>query len=579
MVSSVVNKQSVGKSAFSQVDARCILLIAFVGCISFLPLLGSAGLFDPTDSFFIESGREMLETQKFIVPLMNYEQWLDKPALDFCLIATSLKLFGVSEFAGRLPAALSGILEAILLFVLSRQILTVRQSLFSALSLLAFPLFIIVGRTSLSDEPLSLCFCCAVLSLAIASIKKRPIFLVPGYIGLGLAILLKGPPLALIFTGLAVGGYLLLAERANLFQAIWNLRPLVGLLAAAAIALPYYIWAHVGTNGEFTVNFFLRQNLGRAAGTVNHVRPFWWYVPVFLAGIFPWSLMLLTFSQRFFHRILHIDTARSTPRVKLLKFAACWAALGFCFFSAVPTKLETYIVPILPAVALLCGSYLDVLARAARSNFARRAFIACLSCVAAVVIITPIATKIAFKDAVQLFPLQLCAAGVLLIACGMGIRESFRSHLSRAGGWLLGAVISYCAVFIPVIFVTYHDVYQSPIDKLVTYAHDEHADLAVLFFSLPSVMYRYGHAIPLIKDEQDMRNFAEGAPDKRWVLMNRDVLSLLKWTERSPRVVAHEGRWWLFAVGKNCKKENTAEWNGLNVGVYPTLADRSKMKF
>jgi 4-amino-4-deoxy-L-arabinose transferase-like glycosyltransferase len=575
MSGSVVNQQSVGKNAFARVDARCVFLIAIVGCICFLPFLGSAGLFDPTDSFFIESGRELLETQRFIVPLMNYEQWLDKPATDFCLIAASLKMFGINEFAGRFPAAVSGILEAILLFVLARRILSVRQALFSSLALLAFPLFIVVGRTSLSDEPLSLCLCCAVLSFALASITKRNRYLIPAYVGLGLAILFKGPFLALIFAGLVVGAYLLLTERANLSIAAWKLRPLVGLLGAAAIALPYYIWAHVGTNGEFTTNFFLRQNLGRAAGTVNHVRPFWWYAPVLLGGVFPWSL-ILTFAGRFLRRIMSLDSVRSTPRVKLLKFAVCWAVLGFCFFSAVPTKLETYIVPILPAVALLCGCFLDVLARTSTSRFSRRSMIAGVAIVCVVAVGTPLGTQAAFKSANQFFVLQIVAAAALLFTCALGIRDCLENRLARAGRWLLGSVITYCAVFIPLIFVVYHDVYQSPIDRLITYAHDEHADLAVLFFSLPSAMYRYGHAIPLIKDEHDMRAFADGAPDKRWLLMNRDVLSLLKWTERSPRVVAHEGRWWLFAVGKNCKKENTAEWNGLNIGIYPTLADRDK---
>ena len=575
MVSGGTINQTVDKSTNARVNARCVALIALVGCLAFLPFLGSAGLFDPTDSFFIESGRELLETHKFIVPLMNYEQWLDKPATDFCLIAASLKIFGINEFAGRLPAALSGILEAVLLFLLGRQILTVRQALFSALSLLAFPLFIIVGRTSLSDEPLSLCLCCAVLSFAVAAIKKQPKFLIPAYIGLGLAILFKGPFLALIFAGLVVGGYLLLTERANVLSAVWNLRPLAGLLGAAAIALPYYIWAHIGTEGEFTTNFFLRQNLGRAAGTVNHVRPFWWYGPIVAGGIFPWSL-LLTFAGRFFRRILKIDTTDSTSRVKLLKFAICWAVLGFIFFSAVPTKLETYIVPILPAVALLCGCFLDVLARAANSALAGRSLLVALSSICVIAIGTPIAVQLAFKEANTLQPLQIAAAVVLVAACVFGFRACLKSKLAKAARYVVGSVIAYCAIFIPLIFVVYHEAYQAPIDKLIAYAYKERADLGVLYFSLPSAMYKYGRAIPLIKSREDMRSFADGAPDKRWVLMNRDVLDGLDWTERSPRVVAHEGRWWLFAVGKNCTKENTAQWNGLKNGVYPTLADRNR---
>ena len=71
-----------------------------------------------------------------------------------------------------------------------------------------------------------------------------------------------------------------------------------------------------------------------------------------------------------------------------------------------------------------------------------------------------------------------------------------------------------------------------------------------------------------------MHDYADAAPNKRWILINKDVLSLLEWTERSPRVVAHEGRWWLFAVGRNCMKEDTVEWNGPSVGFYPSLAEK-----
>lgn len=569
----IANDSSQGKSASARLDALCYLTLAVIAACAFLPCLGSAGMFDPTDSFFIESGREMLETHKFIVPLMNYEQWLDKPALDFCLIALSLKLFGVNEFAGRLPAALSGILECLLLFACSRQLLTRRQAFLSALVLLASPLFIIVGRTSLSDEPLSLFLTTSLLSFALASIKKSKLFLVPAYIGLGLAILLKGPPLALILTGLVLTGYLLLTERLKFFSAAFQLQPIGGLLAAAAIALPYYLWAHIGTGGEFTTNFFLRQNLGRAAGTVNHVRPFWWYAPILFLGVFPWSIALLA-SYRFLKKVLLIAPEHCTRRQKLEKFACCWAVLGFLFFSAVPTKLETYIVPILPAIAILSGCFLDLLLRARQSKLSRAVLSICLVLAATMVVASPVVIKLTLDKQGAFVPVQIVACVALLAGCAFGFFKLRKRQLEASTYALLGTTIAYFAVFIPLLFVVYHKSYQEPVDKLISYAHSQHADLAVLYFSMPSAMFRYQRAIPLIKSKEEMHAYADGAPDKRWVLINPEALDLLDWTERSPRVVAHEGKWWLFAVGKNCTKENTVEWNGVSKGGYPTLADR-----
>jgi 4-amino-4-deoxy-L-arabinose transferase-like glycosyltransferase len=571
-------------------DRRCLLVVFGVACIAFLPFLGSAGMFDPTDSFFIEAGREMLETHRFIVPLMNYEQWLDKPALDFCLIAASLGTFGINEFAGRLPSALSSIVEVVVLFILSSQLLTRRQAFLCSLVLAATPLFIVVGRTSLSDEPLSLFLTTCLLSFAVASIKKSSVFLIPAYAALGVAILLKGPPLAMVLTGLVVGGYLIWSRHGAFLRDALKLHPLAGLAGAFVIAAPYYIWAHLGTNGEFTTNFFLRQNLGRAAGTVNHVRPFWWYFPIVFGGTFPWSISLL-FARKYLRKVALSKFNQSTQRQELLKFAIAWVVLGFVFFSAVPTKLETYIVPILPALAILAGCFLDVLVRvnslgkaigasgssgATHKVSASRVVASALFlAVSVAAIASPIALQKTFDKDGRFLPIDVLAAITVVLICAWGGRELNKksAHFSYA---LVASMFVLSSVFIPVLFVAYNKAYQQPVDELVSYAKSHNAGLAVAYFPMPSVIYRYGHAIPVIKSRKEMLAYAESAPDRRWILINKDVLDLLDWTERSPRVVACNGRWWLFAIGRNCRTEDTVEWHGPKMGPYPEFADKVK---
>src|SRR5277367_1919176 len=75
----------------------------------FLVGLGSYGMLDPTDSFFVEAPKEMLEQGHFLTPLFNYADWFDKPAFPFLLTVVSYKMFGISTWAARLPSALSGI--------------------------------------------------------------------------------------------------------------------------------------------------------------------------------------------------------------------------------------------------------------------------------------------------------------------------------------------------------------------------------------------------------------------------------------------------------------------------------------
>jgi 4-amino-4-deoxy-L-arabinose transferase-like glycosyltransferase len=549
-------------------EGQVIALVASAAALVFLPFLGSARMFDPTDSFFIESAREMLEMHQFSAPLMNYEPWLDKPAFDFWLIILSFKCFGINEFAGRLPSALAGGLEVIVTYVLSRQLLSRRQALLAAAVLMSLPLFAIVGRVSLTDEPLSLFLTTGLLSLAIASIKQSPKALIPAYLALSLAVLTKGP-FALALVGLITLSYFAVTNYRRIFKSVWELKPLAGIACLAVLTLPYYIWAHIDTHGAFTSSFFLRQNLGRMVGVLNHVREFWWYVPIALAGFFPWSL-LDCFAGPFMYKLWRGRSKDVSKRHRLLVFACCWAIATFVFFSAIPTKLETYIIPLAPALAVFTGCFLDLLIRCRRGL----PVVAVSGALLVAAVAGPIVVGRLFDRSGTYLLFELPGAAIVLCAALTAIYLVFRQRIGLAVATVCGATAGVCAIFIPLLFAIYYSAYQIQIDKLVDFAKEHKANLAVTYFSLPSAIFHYGRQVPLIRNQQEMRTYAEASDGPQWLLISDDVLSTLCWTDRSPRVVVHDGRWWLFAVGRNCKKENTVEWNGPNIGVYPVLGTK-----
>jgi 4-amino-4-deoxy-L-arabinose transferase-like glycosyltransferase len=557
------------KSLFHRMtEAQAVLLVAGLAALVFLPFLGSAHMFDPTDSFFMESAREMLETNRLSVPLMNYELWLDKPALHFWLIILSFKMFGLNEFAGRLPSAICGILEVVATYILSRQLLSRRQAFLSAVVLMSVPLFVIVGRVSLTDETLSMFLAISLLSFAIAAIKDKPKILLLAYFALSLAVLCKGP-VAVVLVGLIVLSYFLVENFSKIFYSIWRVHPIAGLVCILVITAPYFIWAHTSTNGAFTSSFFFRQNIGRMVGVLNHVRPFWWYLPIVLAGFFPWSF-LLVFEGSFVKKIWSGRSTVISKRRRLLVFASCWMTITFLLFSAIPTKLETYIIPLAPAFALFTGCYLDVLVRARR--------VLPIALMAAVVLLSLVAGPIAvykLLDTTGIFlPIELAGLVFVCLLISLGFHFVRCGKAEKSICTISGATLALCAIFIPLVFAIYYHAYQMPIDRLVQYAKDRQANLAVVYFSMPSVIFHYGRQIPLIRNGEEMLDFAEASDGKQWILLNEDVLSLLHWTDRSPRVVVHDGRFWLFAVGRKCKKENTVEWNGPRKGVYPTLSNK-----
>ena len=578
---STSDKQSKPVSGLSDWQIAGLLLVA-ASCV-FIPFLGYTPMIDPTDSFFTESAREMLELKSFACTFINYEPWLDKPALHFWFIVLAFKCFGINEFAGRLPAAIAGILEVVATFFFSRQFLTRRQSLLSSVILLSLPLFVSVGRVSLTDEPLSLCLTVALFSFAVLIIKKRLLYLVLAYLALSVAVLIKGP-FAIVLVGLIVAAHVVLTslpgvdlrkiDFKRVLSYVWKLHPAAGLFLMLILTAPYYIWAHNETHGAFTTAFFFRQNFGRMVGVVNHVRPFWWYLPIALGGFFPWSV-LVPFAGPWAAKIWRHKQILSDKRSQILVFAACWLTVTFCFFSAIPTKLYTYIIPLSPAFALLLGCFVDGLLKA-RKMFALYVVSAFF---AIGLIVGPFVVSRIFDKAHAFLALEVTAGATLIAITAYAAYLLRNRNLNRGIAVLCGGVSLFSAIFVPMMFQVYYNVYQLPIDNLVAYALERKANLAVVNYLVPSTTYHYKRKLPLIKDESEMTSYGD-EPGMQWILISDDVLSVLAWTNRSPRAVCYDGHWWLFSIDKDCEKEGTVEWVGLYTKdaahkpvSYPKLSD------
>src|SRR5437879_6518455 len=96
-----------------------LLLLLTLAVWSFSYRLGAAPLLDdPTEAEYAEVGREMLETGDWISPQLNYVLFLNKPPLTYWMIALSDRLFGVNEFASRLPSVLAGLVVVLLVVAL-----------------------------------------------------------------------------------------------------------------------------------------------------------------------------------------------------------------------------------------------------------------------------------------------------------------------------------------------------------------------------------------------------------------------------------------------------------------------------
>jgi 4-amino-4-deoxy-L-arabinose transferase-like glycosyltransferase len=210
--------------------------------------------------------------------------------------------------------------------------------------------FCVYGRGASTDMPFTACctVCFALLAVSATEGAAPRSRLALAYVALGLAVLAKGP-LALI---LAAGVVLLFWGFDERGGYVRRLHLVPGLLLAVVVSAPWF-WMAFRQNGfSFIAVFLINHNLARYLSEVHHhAEPFYYYVPVLLGLVFPWSGWLLALVPR---AATALKGRRQWDPGRL--FAACWFLFPLLFFSLSGSKLPGYVLVSLPALALLMAA-------------------------------------------------------------------------------------------------------------------------------------------------------------------------------------------------------------------------------
>lgn len=353
----------------SKVDFFKVLLVfSFFVIILYFYKLGSIGLIDVDEPRYAEAGREMLESGNWIVPYFNYEIRYDKPIFFYWLEACSMKVFGVSEFAARLPSVLSALLCAVFVFYCLKTFYNYTVALLGVLIMMTSFEFAALSRFSVTDMTLAsylssslICFFLGYSELVssrrfyrhqIAEFTWRYIF---AFIFLGLGFLTKGP-IAVVLIGLVTVPFFLWIGQIDFFirnKSFWT-----GFVLFLLLIFPWYVLAHIATSGEFTNTFFGLHNFSRYTDVVSgHKGSLYYFVLVVLIGFLPWIFFLPQAINSICNKGL--KTLLVSPKTQLPWFCVWWFIVIFVFFSFSKTKLLTYILPIFPAVSIIVALWFD----------------------------------------------------------------------------------------------------------------------------------------------------------------------------------------------------------------------------
>ena len=337
-----------------------LALTLLLGASLFLLLwqLGAYGLIDVDEGRYAEVPREMFISGDWLTPRLNYLNFFDKPPLLYWGIALAYAVFGVSEFAARLVPALAALLGIMAAYGLGRRMFGPRAGWLSGLILLTSLMWTVMARVVLTDMVVSsLVFCALALWwLAVseaASARRKTIFLAMFWLSLGLGMLAKGP-VAPVLCGGAIFVYLLVCKQ---WKTLREMGWLWGVPLLVAVAAPWYI-AVAARHPEFNNAFWYEQNFGRFTGAIAKVDHS--HGPLFLLQflpvvVFPWSVFALPALLFGWKRLGPVRTQKQRAAVFLLGSVA----FVMLFFSASESKLVTYILPVVPPLAILMAAYFD----------------------------------------------------------------------------------------------------------------------------------------------------------------------------------------------------------------------------
>jgi 4-amino-4-deoxy-L-arabinose transferase-like glycosyltransferase len=320
-----------------------ILLLLYVCLFSGL---GALGLVGPDEPRYAAIARAMSETHDWITPRLWGTPWFEKPVLYYWTAGIAMRLFGVSEFAARLPSALAALLAVVAVAWTALRIYGIGAAWYTLLMLPTSVAMIGFARAA-SPDMLFAGLLTATMAVAVEMLQKpRPGSILRVAFGffLGAAVLAKGPA-AVILAG---GATILWAVLARQWRAPFRfLHPLV-IAVFCATALPWYVLCAI-RNSDFLQVFIWQHNFERYLTPIfEHRQPFWFFGPIFLLGILPWLPLLIT-SLWDASRIFHFENERDSPAF----FIACWGAFTLLFFSISQSKLPGYILPAFPPAALL----------------------------------------------------------------------------------------------------------------------------------------------------------------------------------------------------------------------------------
>jgi 4-amino-4-deoxy-L-arabinose transferase-like glycosyltransferase len=333
-----------------------VLLIAGFCAFLFFYGIGQFGLIGADEPRYAQVAREMLERHDWVTPVLGGRAWLEKPPLYYWQAMLAYSVFGVNDVAARIPGAIDATLLVIAVYLFFRKF---RRGVEVDAALITASCAGVIGYAHAASMDMALAAAFSIGTLAWWAWREshRRIYLAFFYVCMALGMLAKGPVAPFLAAAVVVLFALCARELRPVVRTLWP----PGILLFCAIALPWYVAVQM-RNPQFFREFILQHNLARFSSDLYHHRqPFWYYLPVTALALMPWTVFVIVSvveSVRIWWAERKSSSTEPDLDLQFRVFACCGLVVPVAFFSISQSKLPGYILPAIPAGAVLLADYL-----------------------------------------------------------------------------------------------------------------------------------------------------------------------------------------------------------------------------
>jgi 4-amino-4-deoxy-L-arabinose transferase-like glycosyltransferase len=358
---------------------KLLILWSLVAAVALFVNLGGYPLLDADEGRNGEVGREMAATNDYVMPRFDGLPYVDKPIVYFAAEAAAMEVLGPTETAARLPALLFTLLTAALVAWFARRVWDEEAAFASAVAMLSMPLVLAFSRTVIFDSALTLFITLAMVAFWFAvegsagnarhpersegsqvtemaaeiprsarddggragqergrARKGKPrLWATVAWLAIALGVITKGP-VAIALPLMVAIPYAIKRRR---FGALWSWG---GLVAFVAVIAPW-VWGVTQVVPDFLHYVLVTETAQRlATKALKRTGPPWYFIPYVVGGALPW-IFLAAFRKR----------EKDGRNIEL--YLLLWVLVPFVFFSISQSKRPQYVLPLMPAIALLAS--------------------------------------------------------------------------------------------------------------------------------------------------------------------------------------------------------------------------------